>query len=508
MMEERHAELLKKCSHENYRKLMLLNNSTLHNFIARYIDICNPDSVYVCDDSEEDKQYIKSKALENGEETNLSTSGHTIHFDGINDQARDKANTKYLLPETTDLGHVLNSIDKEAGLDEIHKYLKNIMKGKEMYVLFFCLGPTNSEFSIPCVQITDSSYVAHSEYILYRRGYDQFRRIGNSNHFFRYVHSAGILEKDVSKDVDRRRVYIDLENNIVFRVNTQYAGNTVGLKKLSLRLAIKKASQEGWLAEHMLVMGVHGPGGRITYFTGAFPSACGKTSTAMLKGETIIGDDIAYLRRNDGNVYAANVECGIFGIIRDVNTLDDPVIWNALTHEGEVIFSNVLMTKEGIPYWLGDGREIPERGINYSGEWTNGNKDPQGNEIFHSHKNARYTVSLYALDNVDPKLDDSNGVEIKGIIYGGRDSSVWPPVQEAFDWAHGVITMGASLESETTAATLGKEGVRQFNPMSNLDFLSISLGKYVDNHLKFIDVVNDHPSIFAVNYFLKGKDGN
>lgn len=343
-MKNGHLLLVKKCSHENYRKLMQLNNTKLHNFITRYIEICNPDSVYICDDSEKDRQYIRNRALENGEEINLSTSGHTVHFDGFNDQARDKANTKYLLSENTELGSNLNAVYKESGLDEIHRYLKDIMSGKEVYVLFFSLGPTNSEFSIPCVQITDSSYVAHSEYILYRRGYEQFKRIGESNHFFRYVHSAGVLEKGVSKNVDRRRVYIDLEDNIVYSVNTQYAGNTVGLKKLSLRLAIQKASQEGWLAEHMLIMGVHGPDGRKTYFTGAFPSACGKTSTAMLKGETIIGDDIAYLRKKDGKVYAANVECGIFGIIRDVNTIDDPVIWEAITNEGEVIFSNVLMT--------------------------------------------------------------------------------------------------------------------------------------------------------------------
>ncbi len=506
-MQDGHVLLVKKCNHENYRKLMELNNTKLHNFIAKYNEIYNPDSVYICDDSEKDRQVIKNRAVENGEEINLSISGHTVHFDGFNDQARDKANTKYLLSENTELGSNFNAVYKGSGLDEIHRYLKDIMSGKEVFVLFFCLGPTNSEFSIPCVQITDSSYVAHSEYILYRRGYEQFKRIGESNHFFRYVHSAGVLEKGVSKNVDRRRVYIDLEDNIVYSVNTQYAGNTVGLKKLSLRLAIQKASQEGWLAEHMLIMGVHGPDGRKTYFTGAFPSACGKTSTAMLKGETIIGDDIAYLRKKDGKVYAANVECGIFGIIRDVNTIDDPVIWEALTNEGEVIFSNVLITKEGIPYWLGDGREIPEKGINYSGEWYKEKKDSQENQIFHSHKNARYTVSLYPRENVDPMLDDSDGVEIKGVIYGGRDSSIWPPVQEAFHWAHGVITMGASLESETTSATLGKEGVRQFNPMSNLDFLSISLGKYIENHLKFIDEADDQPSIFSVNYFLKGKDG-
>lgn len=505
---EKCFDLLKnKCSDDNYRKLAELENPKLIEFVAKYVALCNPDNIYVCDDSEDDRQHVRNEALEKGEEHKLSTEGHTVHFDGYNDQARDKANTKYLIHEGEDLGEALNTINKEVGLKEVHGYLKNIMAGKQMYVLFFCLGPTNSEFSIPCVQVTDSSYVAHSEYILYRRGYEQFKKISDSEKFFRYVHSAGLLENGVSKDVDKRRVYIDLEDNIVYSLNTQYAGNTVGLKKLSLRLAIRKASGEGWLAEHMLIMGVNGPGGRITYFAGAFPSACGKTSTAMLPGETIIGDDIAYLRKRNGKIYAANVECGIFGIIRDVNPKDDPVIWKALSAPGEVIFSNVLVTEEGIPYWLGDGREVPEKGISYSGQWYRGKEDSQGNEIPYAHKNARYTVSLYNLGNVDVNLDNPDGVEIRGIIYGGRDSSAWPPVQEAFNWIHGVITMAASLESESTAATLGKEGVRQFNPMSNLDFLSLPLGKYVKNHLSIVEGMDKPPMIFAVNYFQKNEDG-
>ncbi len=507
-MKEKNIELLKaKCSKESYKKLIGLNNPKLHNFIAKYTKLCNPDSVFIGNDSLEDRQHIRNEALEKGEEKKLVIEGHTVHFDGYNDQARDKAQTRYLLPPGVDLGSSLNAIDKEKGLREIHEYLKDIMVGKEMYVLFFCLGPTNSEFSIPCLQITDSGYVAHSEYILYRAGYEEFRKLGDSEDFFRYVHGAGVLENGVSKNVDKRRIYIDLEDNIVYSVNTQYGGNTIGLKKLSLRLAIHKALQEGWLAEHMLLMGVHSRKGRVTYFAGAFPSACGKTSTAMLEGETIVGDDIAYLRKKDGKIYAANVECGIFGIIRDVNPKNDPVIWEALNSEEEVIFSNILVTEEMIPYWLGDGRGMPEKGINYSGEWYKGKKDSWENEISHAHKNARYTVSLYALKNLDSKLDDPCGVEVKGIVYGGRDSSIWPPVQEAFDWTHGVITMGASLESETTAATLGKEGVRQFNPMSNLDFVSIPLGRYINNHLKFVDSVNTPPSIFSVNYFLKNKDG-
>ena len=503
---EKYVELLKaRCGKENYEKLRALNNPKLLDFVARYVEHCNPASVFVRTDSSEDAQYIRNRAKELGEEKELLIDGHTIHFDGYFDQARDKENTKYLLPPEVSLGPDVNAIDKDKGLKEVHEYLKNIMEGKEVFICFFCLGPTDSEFSIPAVQLTDSTYVAHSEGILYRSGYEEFKRQCPEK-FFKVVHSAGLLENGVSKNIDKRRVYIDLEDYVVYSTNTQYAGNTVGFKKLSLRLAIHKASREDWLAEHMLIMGVHGKG-RVTYFTGAFPSACGKTSTSMIKGETIIGDDIAYLRNKGGRVYAVNVECGIFGIIRDVNPKDDPLIWEALNSPGEVIFSNVLVTEEGTPYWLGDRREIPEKGVNYSGEWFKGKKGARGNEITHAHKNARYTVSLYALKNCDQNLDNPQGVEIKGIIYGGRDSDTWVPVQQAFDWNHGVITMGASLESETTAATLGEEGVRKFNLMSNLDFLSIPLGRYIENSLNFGASLKNPPHIFSVNYFLKDKDG-
>jgi phosphoenolpyruvate carboxykinase (GTP) len=490
----------------SYEALIALDNPALHSFIAQHLELCNPSSIFVRTDDPADAEYIRNKIVKNGEEKRLAIPGHTFHFDGYYDQARDKASTKYLLPKGVDLGTHLNAIDRDKGLEEIHAYFKNVMAGKEVYICFFCLGPTKSEFSIPTVQITDSSYVAHSEDILYRSGYEEFKRLGTADTFFRFTHSAGALANGASKDVDTRRIYIDLKENTVLSVNTQYAGNTVGLKKLSLRLAIQKASKEKWLAEHMFIMGVHGPAGRITYFTGAFPSACGKTSTAMLKGESIVGDDIAYLRKIDGKACAVNVERGIFGIIRDVNPKDDPLIWEALTSPGEVIFSNVLI-KDGTPYWLGDGRKIPEEGINYSGEWKKGKKDSQGNEISHSHRNARYTIRLKELKNCDPRLDAPDGVEINGFIYGGRDSDVSVPVKHAFDWNHGILTMGATLESETTAATLGKAGVRKFNLMSNLDFLSVTLGKYIRNNLEFVEGINKPPAIFFVNYFLKDKNG-
>lgn len=504
------ADILKvKGVGSSFAKLDALKNEKLYTFILTFVELCNPDSIYVADNSDEDRNYVRAQAIKQGEEFPLAIEGHTYHFDSYFDQARDKEHTRCLLPEgAPDLGEDLNSMERTQGVAEVKTFLKDSMVGKQMYILFFCLGPTNSKFSIPCVQITDSAYVGHSEYILYRKGYDQFKSIGNSPDFFQFVHTAGELENGVCKNIQNRRIYMDLAENTVYSTNTQYAGNTVGLKKLALRLAIQKATNDGtWLAEHMFLMASHGPNGRKTYFTGAFPSACGKTSTAMLPGETIVGDDIAYLRPMNGTLNAVNVECGIFGIIGDVTAADDPVIWKVLTTPGEAIFSNVLIENGDTPRWLGDKRPQPEKGLNFSGEWTIGKKDAKGKDIDYAHKNSRYTVSLYDLKNVDSELDNPNGVPVSGVIYGGRDSSILPPVQEAFSWEHGIVTMGASLESETTSATLGQEGVREINPMSNIDFLSVPLAEYIQSNLSIVKGLKKTPSVFAVNYFQKGSNG-
>jgi phosphoenolpyruvate carboxykinase (GTP) len=508
-MKKEHMEILRaKCDEKSMLKLQSVDNDKLHGFLAKYVKLFDPDSVFVRTDDPADAEYIRARSVEKGEEKALNIEGHTIHFDGYNDQGRDKANTRYLLRPDQVLGSDIAAIDRNEGLDDVHKLFEGSMKGREMYIAFFCLGPTNSEFSIPAVQITDSCYVAHSEGLLYRSGYEQFRKIGDSPRFFRFVHTAGALENNVSHDVAKRRVYIDLEEEMVFSANTQYAGNTVGLKKLAMRLAIKRASEEGWLTEHMFIMGVHGPDKkRLTYFTGSFPSACGKTATAMLEGEKIVGDDIAYLRNIDGKIMTVNVEKGIFGIIQDVSDASDPEIFKALTTPGEVIFSNVLVDDKNEPRWLGDGRPDPVSGMNYSGKWTPGKKGPDGKDVPFAHKNARYTIAIKELKNCDDNLEDPAGVEVGGVIYGGRDSDTNMPVEQSFDWAHGILTQAAAIESETTAATLGQEGVRKFNLMANLDFLSIPIGRYIQNNLDIVEGAKKPPLIFHVNYFLRGKDG-
>ncbi len=485
-------------------KLLGLENPKVNRVIEEYIALCRPAKATVITGSKEDIEYVRKGAVEKGEERPLSMRGHTVHFDGYFDQARDKERTCVLIEPGEKITKAINTIDREKGLNEVLGIMDGCMAGKELLISFFCLGPNKSPFSLLALQLTDSYYVTHSETILYRQGYEEFKNMKNRDDFFYFVHSAGELdERGNSKNTDKRRIYVDLKEEKVLTVNNQYAGNSVGLKKLALRLAIHKAHKEDWLAEHMFIMGIHPQGkDRITYFTGAFPSACGKTSTAMVPGQTIVGDDIAYIRGSeDGTPRAANVEKGIFGIIQDVNPKDDPVIYQALTTPREIIFSNILI-KDGKPYWLSMGKELPEEGENYIGKWHEAVKGPDGKEVSPAHKNARYTIRINELDNADKNADSPEGVAIEGIIYGGRDSDMSPPVVEAVNWLHGVF-MGATLESETTAATLGKAGVRKHNPMANLDFVVVPFGSYIKKHIDFEKQINKVPKIFRTNYFLK-----
>jgi phosphoenolpyruvate carboxykinase (GTP) len=222
----------------------------------------------------------------------------------------------------------------------------------------------------------------------------------------------------------------------------------------------------------------------------------------MIPGQLIVGDDIAYIKEGEnGKAYAVNIEQGIFGIIEDVNPVDDPLIYKTLTTPRELIFSNVLVNND-VPYWLGMGKDIPEDGTNFSGQWNKGKKDANGKEILPAHKNARYTIRLSELENVDTALNDPEGVPISGFIYGGRDSDTSVPVYQSFDWDHGVF-IGATIESETTAATIGQAGIRTASPMANMEFLTIPLGKYLENHFRFGSKLKNPPLVFATNYFLK-----
>ena len=499
---------------KSFSKLAALKNEKVMEFLGTFAEHCEPASIYVCDDSKEDNLYVRKQALEKGEEFPMANSEQTIHWDGYGDQARDKKNTKFMVyKENLDRMKSLNSVEYEEGLAEIMTISKGIMKGKDVVVLFFSEGPTESPFTIPCVQFTDSWYVAHSEMILYRTAYSHFLKMkdGDKGNFFRFVHSAGELdERNCTKNLDKRRIYMDTQNNIVYSMNDQYAGNSVGLKKHSMRLAINKSGKEGWLCEHMFVMAaIDNEKKRKTYFCGAYPSACGKTSTAMIPGEQIVGDDIAYFRNINGEFRAVNVEFGMFGIIKDVNAKDDPLIFENLMKNQEVIFSNVLQGPDKKPYWLGMGVEAPAEGKNHFGNWKKGIKDDKGNEVDVAHGNARYTMRLDYLANIDKGgFEGKEGVKVEGIIYGGRDSDTTVPVEESPSWKDGILLKAATLESETTSATLGAEGVRNPSPMANLDFVSYPLGEYTMNNIKFGEGVKNTPKVFSNNYFMRNKDGN
>jgi phosphoenolpyruvate carboxykinase (GTP) len=508
------AILTKKMSAQSLAKLMALQNEKVLEFIGTFAEHCNPESIYVCDDSEADTQYVRDKALSLGEESTLANSKQTIHWDGYGDQARDKKNTRFMVyKENMASMATLNSVEYEQGLAEIMNIAKGIMKGKEAVVLFYSEGPTESPFTIPCVQFTDSWYVAHSENILYRAAYAHFLHMKESEkgNFFRFIHSAGPLdENNCSSDLENRRIYMDTQNNIVYSMNNQYAGNSVGLKKHSMRLAINKSGKEGWLCEHMFVMAaLDKEKNRKTYFCGAYPSACGKTSTAMIPGEQIVGDDIAYFRNINGEFRAVNVEFGMFGIFKVLNEQDDPVILKNLMMYQEVIFSNVLRGPDNKPYWLGMGVDTPEEGRNHFGAWKKGGKDATGKEVDIAHGNARYTMRLDYLDNIDKEgFEAKEGVKVDGVLYGGRDSDITVPVEESPNWKDGILLKAATLESETTSATLGQEGVRTPSPMANMDFVSYPLGTYTMNNIKFGESVKQAPRIFSNNYFMRDEKGH
>ena len=499
-----YLEALKpKMDEINYRKLCAIPNPNVHKFVAEAAELCIPEKILVCGDSPDELAYIRHAAIASGEESaTLAIPGHTFHFDGPYDQGRDREVTKFLVPKGDSLSPALKQVDRDEGLAEVLGLLKGAMEGRTMIVRFLTLGPADSSFTVPCMECTDSWYVAHSVDLLYRKGYGAFLKTGRETEFFKTLHSSGkVNERMVSVEREKKRIYIDYVTNTVYSVNTQYAGNSVGFKKLALRLAIRKAHREGWLAEHFAITGVHGPGGRKTYLAGAFPSACGKTSTVMLPGETILADDISYVRNVDGVCRAVNIEAGIFGIIQDVNPRDDPLIHQILTGPGEIIFSNVLI-KDAKPWWLGMGCELPKEGVNYSGEWYEGKVGPDGERIPPAHKNARYAVALKALPNCDPELDNPKGVELGGIMFGGRDSRAYVPVQQGFDWEHGIIAYGAGLETETTFAIIEEEGKYEINVMSIQDFVSIPLGQYIKDYLEFGRKVGRVPLVFGVNYFL------
>lgn len=479
---------------KNREKLLSLGKNVL-DIVLKYTNLCHPDKVTILTDSPDDFTYIKKRALELGEEKPLTIPGHTYHFDGPNDQGRAVKDTI-----------IIDNKNRSERLTESHTLLSGIMKGKEMFVSFYCWGPIDSPLSIPIMQISDSAYLIDTTNRLYRSGYSLFKERMIKD-FFHFIHSAGTLtETGVTANIDKRRILIDPAEKRAISINNQYAGNS-SFKKLAFRLSIFDALPDpNRLSEHMALFGVKSKDkSRATYFCLAARSGCGKTSSAML--HSLVGDDITtlYIDRV-GQVRGYNVEDGFFGILDGVSEKSDPLIWKALSTVDEVIFSNVLIAG-GKSYWLNMGEEFPQQGEAYFGHWIKGQLDKDGKVKYPAHGNARCTMKLTNLSNVDSHLHDKEGVLVSGIVYAVRDPDTTPPVVQSRNWDEGVF-MGASLESETTATTIGKQGERVHDPMAITDFLIPPLGDYLKKHYAFGKSFTKSPQIFSVNYFLKDKNGN
>lgn len=499
----------KKLDRENLSRIHKIKQEDVLLKIANSIAMCQPDSVFINTGSEEDRQYIRYLALKNREEAKLAMKGHTIHFDLKEEQGRITDRTYYIANEDEEVSSLANKTLRVDALKDIREKMTGIMRSKEMVVGFYMRGPVGSPMSNPAIEITSSAYVSHSAEILYRNAYFHFdREVERLGHFYTNIHSQG---KNRSEDLPDARVYMDRSYRTTYSINCTYAGNTLLLKKGNHRFSVDKAVYENRgneLSEHMFITGIEGPGGRVTWFAGAAPSGCGKTTTAMA-GHQFIGDDLAQMWIDEkGAIRAINPECGIFGIVEDVNREGDPKLMELLRKEGtEVIWSNVLIDEKGVPHWTGNGEEPPVKGYNFQGPWEKGMMDKNGKPVPISHPNARATLTSKALANYSPKNEDPEGVITRVFTYSGRDSDTMPPVRVAKNPDQGVV-IGASIVSAATATEVGATGVKRA-PWANAPFIPGALADYMDAQFRFFGnekTAKDKKSVMTgLNYFLTDK---
>jgi phosphoenolpyruvate carboxykinase (GTP) len=495
----------KKMDGEHLGRMKGIRNAEVTLKIANAIAICDPDRVYINTGAEEDRDFIRRLALEKGEECPLPMKGHTIHFDLKEEQGRIIDRTFYIANPDDLVNSLANRIDRVEALEDVRDKMGAIMAGKTMIVGFYMRGPVGAQVSDPALEITSSAYVAHSAEILYRNAYPAFdREVEKRGHFYTNIHSEGLNR---SEDLPNARVYMDRSYQTTFSFNCTYAGNTLLLKKGNHRFSVDRAvylNRGKELAEHMFITGIDGPGGRVTWVAGAAPSGCGKTTTAMA-GNHFVGDDLAQMWiAADGTVRSVNPECGIFGIVEDVNWDGDPKLMECLRNPGtEVIWSNVLIDENNVPQWTGNG-EDPRKGVNFQGPWEKGMTDKNGKPIPPSNPNARCTLSSSALANYSKAAEDPAGVETRVITYSGRDSDTMPPVWVAKTPDEGVV-IGACIVSAATATEVGAVGVRR-QPWANAPFIPGSLGDYMAAQFEFFSsraIAEDRRPILAgLNYFL------
>jgi len=494
---------------ENLSRIQKIKNPEVAAKIANSIAMCEPETVFINTGSESDKAYIREMALKNGEEAKLPMDGHTIHFDLKDEQGRIVDRTYYISNEGEHISSLANKMDRAKALIDIRDKMTGIMRGKTMIVGFYMRGPVGSPASNPALEITSSAYVSHSAEILYRNAFPDFNKeVDRLGHFYTNIHSEG---RNRPEDLPNARVFMDRSHRTTYSFNCTYAGNTLLLKKGNHRFSVDKAVYENRgneLSEHMFITGVNGNGGRITWCTGAAPSGCGKTTTAMA-GNHFVGDDLAQMWIDEnGSIRSINPECGIFGIVEDVNWEGDPFLMKLLREPGtEVIWSNVLIDENGVPQWTGNGENPPLRGKNFQGHWEKGMTDKDEKEIPISHPNSRCTLASSALANYSPMSEEPNGVETRVVTYSGRDSNTMPPVWAAQNSDEGVV-IGACIVSAATATEVGATGVKRA-PWANAPFIPGSLAEYMDAQFKFFGnekIAQDKKPVMAgLNYFLTDK---
>jgi len=491
----------------NQKKLAPIKNEDALVKIANAIVMCEPDRVFVNTGSPADVQWARDHALAKGEERPLAKKGHTIHFDLPQDQARLVNQTFYIVNPDEKASSLAKVVLRQDALAYVQQHVRGIMKGMTMLIGFYSRGPVGAQASIPAIEITSSAYVVHSAELLYRNCYDQFdAEAKRKGVFFTNVHSEG---PNRVEDVPNARIFMDRSWLTTYATFCTYAGNTLLMKKGNHRFAVDYSTyfyRGEELSEHMFITGLSGPGGRKTFFAGAAPSGCGKTTTAMV-GTHFVGDDLAQMWiAKDGTLRAVNPEKGIFGIVEDVNREGDPHLMAALRdNESEVIWSNVLIDETDTPYWTGCGETLPAKGRNFQGEWFAGKTDPSGNPVPPSHKNSRCTLDCREIANHDAAANaDPRGVPVKVITYSGRDADTMPPVWVARTADEGVA-IGASIVSKATATEVGATGVNR-QPWANAPFIPGPLADYMDSQFKFFNSKKfskaGRPVMAGLNYFL------
>jgi phosphoenolpyruvate carboxykinase (GTP) len=478
----------------------------VERWVADVVALCEPDEVAWCDGSEAERERLEKKAVLEGTLLPLHQTklpGCFYHRSAPGDVARTEHLTFICSKKRDDAGPTNNWMAPDEAHSRLRPLFKGAMRGRTLYVVPFIMGPARSFFTLAGVQITDSVYVALNMRIMTRMGDLAWKHLGPSGSFTKCLHSLGDLSPE------RRYVCHFPEDNEVWSIGSGYGGNALlGKKCLALRIASALGRREGWLAEHMLIVGIESPEGERHYVTGAFPSACGKTNLAMLvppasqKGWKVwtIGDDIAWLRVGaDGRLWAVNPEAGFFGVVPGTSSKTNP---NAMaTIARKTIYTNVALRPDGTVWWEGHD-EPPGRGLI---DWQGRPWDPESGEKA-AHPNSRFTAPASQCPSIAPEWDRPEGVPISAIFFGARRAGVVPLVYESFDWQHGTF-LGATLSSETTAAATGKVGVVRRDSMAMQPFCGYNMADYWAHWLAVGERLTRPPRIFRINWFRRDAGG-